>query len=391
MQRINYLLAQYLAGKASTEEVQEMLRWLRENPDNESLLQQAWESHPGEAPAPDLRRMWANIEMATEGKSGDDAADDGAGKVRSIPGRYRWGAVAAAAVLVIATGVWLFYPRNNQKVAMRAEERPFIAPGMTGAILTLADGRHISLDSAGKGVIATQNGSQAVYGNTGVEYHATGKTGTEMVYNTIATPRGRQFHFQLPDGSQVWLNAASSIRFPTAFDGAGRRVQVTGEAYLEIARNKDLPFVVESPHAVIDVLGTSFNINAYSEEEVEKVTLLSGSISTAVQGQKIVLKPGQQSQVMSGNKMQVRDGVDTDQAIAWKNGAFNFQNMRLREVLRQLARWYDLDIVYEKEIPNVSFGGEMSRNVPLSELLDGLKDMGIHFRIEANRKLIVTP
>jgi len=382
MQRINYLLAQYLTGKASTEEVQEMLRWLRENPDNESLLQQAWEAHPGQAPAPDLQRMWGNIELATVEEFVNDTGRRRIG--------YRWFA-AAAAVLIIAAGVWLFYPRHEQKVAVKPAARPFIAPGMTGAILTLADGRHVSLDSAGKGVIAVQHGSQAVYGNEGLAYKATGRTGGEMVYNTIATPRGRQFHFQLPDGSRVWLNAASSIRFPTAFDGTGRRVQVTGEAYLEIAKNKDLPFVVESPHAVIDVLGTSFNINAYTEEEAEKVTLLSGSISTAVQGQKVILKPGQQSQVLGGNNMQVRDGVDTDQAIAWKNGAFNFQNMRLREVLRQLARWYDLDIVYEKEIPNVSFGGEMSRNVPLSELLDGLKDMGIHFRIEANRKLIVTP
>jgi transmembrane sensor len=389
MERIKFLLSRYLANQAGQEEIREMLQWLRENEHNPSLLQEVWEQQPSAAPAPlaDLQRMWMNIEASTL-------------PVHRVHFLTRnWQAVAAV-VLGLAAGVYLLVSTSTNKVAGSATSPSLaardIAPGKNGAILTLADGTHMLLDSTGNGVIASQKGARVLLKNGKLEYDETGKASGEIVYNTMTTPKGRQFNLVLPDGSQVWLNAASSIRFPTAFNGKQRRVEITGEAYFEVAKDKERPFFVRAMNTETEVLGTHFNINAYDEENIVKATLLTGSIRTTAlpsgrPGGNAVLQPGQQAQVSPDEKMTVISNADIEQTMAWKNGAFNFQNVGLKEVMRQLARWYDLEIVYEKNVPDIRFGGEMSRNIPLSDLLNGLKDMDIHFRIAEGRKLIVTP
>jgi len=409
MERIKYLLTRYLTNQADQQEIQEMLVWLRENEHNESLLQEVWETQTIAAAPVDLQRMWKNIEASTLPVQGISPSENRAEltpaeeipPVRTIHPLRRYWPVAAAVLLLLASGTYLFVNVTHKKNAGFAGLKPLvvkdIGPGKNGAYLYLADGTFMLLDSAENGVIASQKGTTIVWKNGKLEYdEKSSSSESEIVYNTVSTPRGRQFNLVLPDGSKVWLNAESSIQFPTAFNGKERRVKLSGEAYFEIAKDKNRPFFVNTDSTQTEVLGTSMNINAYDDEDAVKTTLLTGSVRTyftpvTAHGTRYLLQPGQQSQLDQQKKWADLVKVDPDQVIAWKNGSFNFQNIGLKEVMRQLARWYNLEIVYEKNIPNITFGGEMSRNIPLSDLLDGLKNMDIHFKLEEGRKLIVMP
>nr|WP_240966322.1 FecR family protein [Pseudoflavitalea sp. G-6-1-2] len=310
-----------------------------------------------------------------------------------MSGFKKWGWAAAAVVLL--TGGALFLFNNPTKVQQPATPQTVvqrtIQPGKNGALLTLADGSQIVLDSVGDGVIASQQGSNAVLKNGALSY--SGNESGEPAYNTLSTPRGRQFRLQLPDGSRVWLNAASSIRYPTAFAGNERKVEVSGEAYFEVAPNINMPFRVNvNNRANIEVLGTSFNVSSYENEANISTTLIEGAVKVSVDAgsRSAILKPGQQASIQQGtNNLAVVNDVDTDKIIAWKNGYFNFGKATLPEVMRQLERWYDIETVYEKGIPETKFVGKLTRNITLNELFQILDSTGVNFRIEG-RKLIVT-
>jgi ferric-dicitrate binding protein FerR (iron transport regulator) len=251
------------------------------------------------------------------------------------------------------------------------------------------------LDSLGNGVIATQNGKQVLLKNGELAYAGDAGSG-EVVYNNLTTPKGRQFQILLPDGTKVWLNAASSLRYPTAFSGSNREVEVTGEVYFEVAKNAHQPFIIHLNNKTkIQVLGTQFNVNAYSNEAAIRTTLVEGSIKivsgASAAGGPVVLRPGQQAQINNaGGDMKVMNNVDVDKVTAWKSGLFNFEDSGLEEVMRQVERWYDIEVVYEKNIPDIRFGGKLSNDVSLSGLLRSLQESEVHFRIEG-RKLIVLP
>ena len=384
MERIRLLLLKYYVDKASREEIAEMLLWLQEHGTNEQLLQEVWETHSSDAPAAELKDLWSRIELETLP----------AQESRPVLLLRRGWWAAAAAVVLLTVGAWLlFSPHRDNRVAAKqtAAPVPDVAPGKSGAVLTLADGKQVVLDSMGNGLVAVQNGSKVVLQNGRLSYDDVSQDRAPLVYNTMSTPRGRQFSIVLPDGSRVWLNAASSIRYPTMFTGTERKVELTGEAYFEVAKDRNRPFIVHTVTTETEVLGTSFNVSAYEEDGVVRTTLLDGSVRTGGQEGKVLLSPGEQAQLKVGEKLKVDHHANPDQVLAWKNGAFNFQNADLHEVMRQLARWYDLDVIYEKGVPNVSFGGEISRNVPLSDLLKGLKGMDVHFRIEEGHRLIVMP
>jgi len=185
----------------------------------------------------------------------------------------------------------------------------------------------------------------------------------------LTTPRGGQYQAVLPDGTKIWLNAASSIRFPSKFDGNERGVEITGEAYLEVAKNTRQPFIVHTSKTVIEVLGTSFNVNAYSDEEAVKTTLIEGSVKVKTTEKEAILKPGQQAAVdHDSHLISLINGSDIDQALAWKRRfRFTLIGQIFRLLLRQLARWYDVEVVYERGIPNVKFGGEMQRDLKLPQ------------------------
>ena len=393
MQPIKSLLERFLSNEATPEEIEEILAWLRNNESNEALLQEVWEGHRLATPPADWQRIWMQVDAATRPL---------AEPVRSIYSIRRFWPAVAAGLIFFIVGLFLLIRRQGATGSGGVQITagvPDAAPGRNGAILTLADGSRVSLDSAGKGLPATQGGTKISLQGNRLAYAPTAdandvdtETATSpiaLTYNTITTPRGRQFSLLLPDGSRVWLNAGSSLRFPTAFPGQERRVELTGEAYFEIAKDKSKPFFVHTDNTETEVLGTSFNISAYHDEDVVDATLIEGRIRTGLQAGQVTLMPGEQAKI--GAKVEVNHQANVEQAIAWKNGAFNFENMGLKEVMRQLARWYDLDVVYEPGVKDFRFGGEMSRNVPLSSLLKGLKAMEVHFRIENDHKLVVMP
>ncbi|MRG45409.1 DUF4974 domain-containing protein [Chitinophaga sp. SYP-B3965] len=304
--------------------------------------------------------------------------------LRRRPFRY-----AAAALLLLSAGTY-FYTTHQNKAPQLANTNVIIAPGREGAILTLADGSQVVLDSLGNGVVANQSGVQVLLQNGQLAYDGSSK---ETVYNTITTPKGRQFRLQLPDGSKVWLNAASSVKYPTTFAGKERRVELTGEAYFEVAKNADHPFKVKAGDATeVEVLGTSFNINSYPDETTIRTTLLDGAVRLNAYQQSQILKPGQQAVVKPAKaQLELVNNADLDKVMAWKNGLFNFEDASLEEVMRQLERWYDIEVTYAKGIPAIRFGGEINRQNTLQDVLQILEKSNVHFRFEDSRKLVVIP
>jgi hypothetical protein len=251
-------------------------------------------------------------------------------------------------------------------------------PGKSGAILTLSNGQKILLDTAADGMIPMQGGPTILNRNGTLTYNDRNSAGI-VAYNSIVTPKGRQYRLILSDGTKVWLNAASSLYYPVYFTNDTRKVEVSGEAYFEVAEKKDtqgkkIPFAVKINHrsgspAEVQVLGTHFNINAYDDEPDTKVTLLEGSVkvSTAT-AEPVIIFPGQQARV--DNKIEVNKDVDLDLVMAWKNGTFNFKNADVKAVMRQAERWYDIRVEYPQGIPRDTLNGGISRDVKLSEFLD---------------------
>jgi ferric-dicitrate binding protein FerR (iron transport regulator) len=268
-----------------------------------------------------------------------------------------------------------------------------IEPGKEGAILTLDDGTTVLLDSMSNGLVATQNGTKVLLNDGQLTYSVDNSSQGKLAYHTMTTPKGRQFQLQLPDGSKVWLNAASSIRYPVVFTGKGREVEVTGEVYFEISQNPNMPFrVTANGKTEIEVIGTHFNINAYTNEGNIRTTLLEGSVRISDHSEKIVLKPGQQAQSgQASDPIKIIDDVDVEKVMAWKNGVLNFQDATLEEVMRQLERWYDIDVIYEKGIPKLEFFGKMGRDLTLNEVLRGLQISEVRCRIEEGRRLVIMP
>jgi ferric-dicitrate binding protein FerR (iron transport regulator) len=268
-------------------------------------------------------------------------------------------------------------------------------PGGNKALLILANGSTVTLDSAKDGVLATQ-------GDTKVEKLAGGKlayategrtgdgTAPAVLYNTVRTPNGGQYQVTLPDGSRVWLNAATSLRFPTTFAGADRTVELNGEAYFEVAPLKDHPFQVKVGHMTVNVLGTHFNVMAYGDEESIRTTLLSGAVRIEGGNSPKRLEPGQEARLNPLTMNMVVAEADTDQAVAWKNGLFQFDGAGLKEVMRQVARWYDVDIQYEGTVER-HFSGYIARSAPLTEVLHMLERAGkTQFTLEG-RTVTVKP
>lgn len=391
---ISHLLLKHLQGSLSAEEQEQLALWLQQSPRNQELLNAIDnEEH--------LRQQ---LQLLREAQEQEQAVFEKIQRMRNLPvtavvkrGLFtrKWMWAAASLLLLAGVGVYLFtinHPAATREVAVAGVHD--VEPGKTGAILTLADGRQVVLDSLQNGVVAVQNGAAVTLQNGGLAYNASGNTGSAPVYNTLSTPRGRQFELSLPDGTKVWLNAASSLQYPTLFSGKERRVLVTGEAYFEVAASSALPFIVVTEKAMVQVLGTSFNINAYTNEGAFAATLVNGSVKVAAGTSEVLLKPGQQAQVNNSGAAQpvrVVSEPDMGRALAWKNGYFNFEDVALEDAMRQLERWYDIQVTYEKNIPDIHFGGKLSRDMSLKGLLKSLEEADVHFRIEEGRKLIVLP
>jgi ferric-dicitrate binding protein FerR (iron transport regulator) len=314
-------------------------------------------------------------------------------KRRVIP--LRRIAIAASIIGLLLVSVFLLNDKIGKKGIAKSEINPRrfkndVLPGGDKATLTLADGSTIVLDDAQNGTLAQQGNSKIIKHDGRISYDLTNKNSNEIVYNTIATPKGGQYQLELPDGSQVWLNATSSIHFPTSFTGNERRIEITGEAYFEIARNPNMPFIVTVNNAEVQVLGTHFNINAYNDEDNVKTTLLEGSVKFVNDGNVNILKPGQQAQLTKDGMTKVVNDVDVNGVVAWKNGMFDFENAGIETVMRQLSRWYDVEIEYKGKTDDL-FIAEMRRNIKLSDALKALELTGkVKFDIQG-KKIIVMP
>ncbi len=306
--------------------------------------------------------------------------------------------VVAAMLIMIGTGILYLYKNQKTVPVLTATIKipTDVAPGTNKAILTLGDGTTVLLDSAHQGHISIQSGMQITKVADGkliykMENPAASKGATQELYNTITTPKGGQYEVSLADGSKVWLNSLSTIRFPAIFKDSIRKVEITGEVYFEVAKDVKHPFIVKINNNIqIEVLGTHFNINSYADEKSINTTLLEGAVRVISNGKIKMLVPGQQAQVYAAeNDIKLNRPTNVMDAIAWKNGTFSFADADLSTVMRQLARWYNVEVHYEGAVPSGHFNGKISRQLTLNQVLDVLTLTRVKYRIEGGNKIIV--
>ncbi|MBV8251906.1 MAG: FecR domain-containing protein [Chitinophaga sp.] len=374
------LLQKFLDGTITETESEALFAWLKENPAEnnpeveqvlEKNYQRAFEEQPALTPAAGNRILHRLL-------------DSTAAPV--MPIRRRWlPYAAAAAILLLATTATLIIRHPKKVTPMAVNITKSVKPG-NHAYLTLADGKQIQLDSAYGNIV--QHQGLEVDNNKG-ELDYKGKAGNVELH-TLSTPKGGQYRLMLPDGTAVWLNAESSITFPTAFNGKFREVKMTGEVYFDVKQAANHPFMVTiNDKTTVEVLGTAFNVNAYTDEPTIRTTLIQGSVRMIHDKASNVLQPGQQG-VISHDQLNVNSNVDIEMVVAWKEGLFRFDRTPVDIVLRQLSRWYDVDVVYEKNVPSILFSGEIKRDLDLNQALTVLSTMGVHYKIDG-RKLVIMP
>lgn len=392
--RLIYLLDGFFANTSTPNEKEELILLLDSNQHDEAVkayIDQAWDKSNPSHQLTDQQS--ANILSAIFSTSKGIVVPMYSASVYK---KWYW---AAAAVLLIAlsTTAWFLFPgsslqQNNIAAASQisGSNKNDVAPGSDGAVLTLADGSVIVLDSAGEGKLANQGNTSILKAGGSLQYIAeTGTAGGPLAYNTIATPRSRQFQLVLEDGTKVWLNAESSIRFPAAFDKKERHVDITGEAYFEVAKNASRPFTVSVNGMQVQVLGTHFNINSYSDEPAVHTTLLEGSVKVIKDKEARMLVPGQQAQLENNGGFNVVKNVNTSEIVAWKNELFSFHDTDLKNLMRQVSRWYDVEIVMPQNIAAVTFSGKISRKSNLSDVLKMLELTDeVSFSIEGKKVIV---
>ncbi|RFM35862.1 FecR family protein [Chitinophaga silvisoli] len=385
LNRLEELFNRCMNEQATEEEVAELTRLmlLPENAEKaRRLIEQAHEAVPEmELPVSTIAAITTAIFQAEENTQ----------LVVVKKHRFRWLRYAAAVALILAAarGGYLWKSFKSKPLAQVQTQHDILAGG-DKAILTLADGSTIELDSTGNQQIAKQGNTSIINLAGGkLAYHAANNS-NEVLYNKISTPRGGQFQITLPDGTQVWLNALSSLRFPTVFNGSNRTVELTGEAYFEVQKDAAKPFLVKVAGMQIDVLGTSFDVMAYPDEKQIQTTLIEGAVKVSVGGKSKILQPGEQSQVQKDGRLDVLPTTDLESVIAWKNGYFKFNQADLQTVMRQLARWYDVEVSFEGPIPDFRFVGELKRKASLSTNLKILSYSQVNFKMDGNT-ITVTP
>ncbi|HKG08362.1 MAG TPA: FecR domain-containing protein [Pedobacter sp.] len=387
-QQIQDLFKKYLENRCSADEVNQLVQ-LFQTADEAFLATLIRE----ELNAPDAVFTELSLQqMADEVYVQLSAQINSSKKIRLWP-RI---AVAAAAVATIVFGIY-FYNYSNRDVLEQVKHDMVshdIAPGKNIATIKLANGKTIQLSDAKTGVRiaddkliyndgSSPEGSGTVRDN---ERNGSGKGGELLV---ASTPRGGTYQFTLPDGTKVWLNAASSIKFPAQFSGRERKILLSGEGYFEVAKDKAHPFIVQTDQQTVEVLGTHFNINSYADEAGTRTTLVEGSVRVSVNGHKEVLKPSQQSLLYDG-AIKVQP-ANVEEVVAWKNGDFVFNGEPLQDIMRKLSRWYNIDVVYKGDVANELYTAKISRNKNISEVIQLLEQAeSVHFKIEG-RRVIVTP
>jgi transmembrane sensor len=319
-------------------------------------------------------------------------------RVKPGKGHFLWYKLSAAAAILLVIGAGLFYnykyPGTLPGLKDHAVKTNVIKPGGQKAILTLQDGSTIILDDSKNGVVANQGKTVISKSEDGrIVYNSVAAppaTEAEQVYNTITTPRGGETQLLLPDGTKVWMNAESTIKFPAVFCSKFRKIELSGEAYLEVAENKDSPFRVMVKGTEVEVLGTHFNINAYGESPNVNTTLLEGSVRLRNSSREALLKPGQSGVSSANGKLTVKY-VNVEDAIAWKNGYFVYQDEDIYSIMEKAARWYDVEVEYRGNMKDKEFYGRGQRYENISELLKNLQLTGeVHFKVEGRRVIVMS-
>jgi len=378
--RVARLIAGFIRGTLSRNEQLELDEWVAASDENMQLFERLTDEKNIEAATKWMEAV--DTEKALEKKKEKmvfNKAATGRIWLRLLP-------YAVAASVIIVFGLLYFKPFSDNGSAPEIvnESKADILPGSDRATLTLEDGKVIVLDS--KGSDTSINDQIRILQQEGEVVYNDQTTDNRMAYHTLTIPRKGQYKLTLPDGTKVWLNAESSIRYPVSFVGNERKVFVTGETYFEVAKDKSKPFRAVANDVMVEALGTRFNINAYSNEPFMSATLVEGSVFVSNGKTDNILKPGQQAQ-LSANEFSIAN-VEAVDVIAWKDNQFKFVNTPLDIIMRQVERWYDAEVVYESN-PTDHFNAEVSRDVPVSKLLHYLELTNrVHFKIE-NRKIIV--
>ncbi len=389
-EEVQKLVEKYLHNTASPKETEKLFQWYRNKMNTDS----EWNFDALEDEENLKSFIFSKIDVP-------ELAE------KQKPFHHRFYSLAAASIVLMfmVSGLY-FYLKKDQiettplavKVAIKQKVED-IQPGGSKAILTLSDGKKIVLDDSQNEVVINQGGIKIhknskgiiVYSLSNLSNEQSSTKGSEIqtVYNTIQTPVGGKFQLNLADGSKVWLNSASSLRFPVFFSGDTREVELKGEAYFEVSKNADKKFSVRSGNQTVEVLGTHFNINAYSDEPAITTTLIEGAVRVIELNTKKsqILKPGEQSKVDRDIRIQIKD---TQAEVAWKDGYFYFENASIETVMRQLGRWYGITARYEAVLPENHFEGAIATNLTLLEVLEILQKSNIHFRLEG-KEVVVMP
>ncbi|MEP7374695.1 MAG: FecR domain-containing protein [Chitinophagaceae bacterium] len=399
--KISALITKFLNNDLDEEGKNELAAWKEKDEDNRRLFEKLTNEDQLFNAVSETYTVKANIYDKLK-QNVPELNEANTGKVVSMQ-RFSWRRMTATAaiILAIASGAYLWVWRDKKQQIVKNDTQVAapvndVEPGRDGAILKLANGQEIILDSAANGGLARQGNTSINKQGSLLAYNSGDTKNSEALYNTLSTPIGRQFRLILPDGSKIWLNAASVITYPTAFIGKERNVTVKGEVYMEVAKDASKPFRVHilptsgnGEETTVEVLGTSFNINGYGDELAVRTTLLEGSVKI-MKGKSIaLLKPGQQAFV-DNNKIGVKNNADIEKETAWKNGLFYFTNDKLKNIMQQISRWYDVDVVYEDgDVQNIGISGKIERNANLSEMLKILTYLNVEYRIEG-RKLILS-
>lgn len=387
--RLKFLMEQFHAGTANAAELAELTQLLND-PGATELLNELWENIPASAHFFDEGRTEAML--ATIGERNRQAINL---QQRGRTKRMAF-SIAAAVLLLISTSIAYFYFNTPSKnipatpVAQRDSLSLPVMPGGDKAVLVLADGSAIVLDSTANGAITAQGNVHVSKINGQVVYAtATGSNTAPVLFNTLRTPRGGQYQLVLADGSKVWMNAGSSLRFPTSFPGKEREVVLSGEAYFEIAKDPQRPFRVKVNNMQVQVLGTHFNVMAYDNEITAAVTLLEGSVVVQRNNEHVKMRPGQQVQSGAETGLKLLNNVDMEETVAWKNGFFQFNHTSLPVLMRQLERWYNIDVVYLGKIPDRKFGGKIPRKSNLNEVQQILELSKVYTKTAGNKLIIL--
>jgi ferric-dicitrate binding protein FerR (iron transport regulator) len=392
------LIVKHLRGELSAVERTKLNEWIKKSPENALLLEKLLDEGVVKTELDflasiDTRDAWQNILLRTNKVSFTH-------KVFTFVQKWKYAAIILA---ILSVGIILYrspLPDGKQTVAVikRSKYKNDIPPGTDKARLTLADGSVVVMDGHTSGMIKGYAGLNITSDHGLLSYKLLSKNTAvnSRYYNIINTPAGCKYKVTLPDGTMVWLNSESSLKFPVVFSGNERRVYLTGEAYFEVAKNKHKPFKVFSNHTVVRVLGTHFNVSAYHNEEAVKVTLLEGSVQISNGNQSKMIVPGEQASIkrdalvdMPQAKINVAT-TDVNESVAWKNNLFLFDSEDVESVMKKIARWYNVNIEYRDGIPQTHFSGSISRNNNISQILNMLElTGGVHFSIDG-RKVIVT-